>query len=207
VKKIVKEKPIMYDLQDKIDFAVFPALQGGPHNHTICGISVALNEALQPEFKEYQHQVLKNSKKMAETMIKLGYNLVSGGTDNHLILVDLRNKDIDGARADAAMEVCNIFCNKNSVPGDTKPFVPGGVRLGSPAMTSRGFVEKDFEQVAVFVDRAIKIALQLEKKAQAGGKTKLADFQQLLLQESTVNPDIKVLKQEVIKFCQQFPMP
>jgi len=207
VKKEVKGKQILYDLQEKIDFAVFPALQGGPHNHTICAISVALNEALQPEFKDYQRHVLANSRKMAEVMLKLGYNLVSGGTDNHLILVDLRDKDIDGARADSVMEACNIFCNKNSVPGDTRPFIPGGIRLGTPAMTSRGLVQADFEQVALFVDRAIKIAVKMDKQYLADGKTKLPEFQHALAAEAPSHKEIQALKNEVINFCRKFPMP
>lgn len=118
---------IMYDLEDRIDSAVFPTLQGGPHNHTIAGISVALKEAMTPAFKEYIVQVKRNAKAMGEELTRLGYVLVSGGTDNHLLLVDLRNKGVDGARADAAMEQATIICNKNSVPGDTKR-----IRLCSP---------------------------------------------------------------------------
>lgn len=163
VKKVVKGKEIMYDLEDRINTAVFPSLQGGPHNHTIAGISVALKEAMSPEFKQYQIQTKKNAKALGEELVRLGYVLVSGGTDNHLLLVDLRNKNVDGARVDAVMEKASIYCNKNSVPGDTKPFVPGGIRLGTPFMTSRGLVESDFVQIARFLDRAIKITQDMDK--------------------------------------------
>jgi len=146
---------------------VFPSLQGGPHNHTIAGISVALKEAQTPEFKSYQQQVRKNSTQLGNTLQSLGYTLVSGGTDNHLLLVDLRPQGIDGARVDAAMERVGMFANKNSVPGDNRPFVPGGIRLGTPAMTSRGLKEADFEQIAKFVDRAVKIGVQVDSKLQS----------------------------------------
>jgi glycine hydroxymethyltransferase len=205
VKKVVKGKEVFYDYEDKINGAVFPALQGGPHNHTIAGISVALKEASTPEFKQYQEQILKNSKKLAETLLSLGYELVSGGTDNHLILVNLRLQDIDGARVDAVMEKCNIICNKNAVPGDTKPFVPGGIRLGSPFMTSRGLKESDFVQIAKFINSAIKEAVAINKKLLGENKTKLSEFKEYL--ESTSNPNLSQIAQEVTQFCRQFPMP
>jgi len=154
----------MYDYEERINGAVFPSLQGGPHNHTIAGISVALKEASTPEFKQYQQQVRKNAKALGQALQNLGYTLVSGGTDNHLLLVDLRPQGIDGARADTAMEMCSIYCNKNAVPGDNRPFVPGGIRLGTPAMTCRGLKESDFETVAQFIDRAVKISVDVNKK-------------------------------------------
>jgi len=191
----------MYDYEEKINSAVFPALQGGPHNNTIAGISVALKEALSPEFKTYQIQVIKNAKYLAKALVSRGYNLVSGGTDNHLMLVDLRDKNIDGARVDALLEKCNITVNKNSVPGDTKPMVPGGFRIGTPALTTRGFVESDFEKVADFIDRGIKVAL----KHNTGDKaTKLKVFKESLEKEI---PEIAAIKKEVIAFSRKFSMP
>jgi glycine hydroxymethyltransferase len=151
-------------LEEKINSAVFPALQGGPHNNTIAAISVALKEAMSPDFKQYQIQVKKNAARLAQSLLGKGYTLVSGGTDNHLMLLDLRPKGIDGARVDSLLDKCNITLNKNSVPGDTKPMVPGGVRIGTPAMTTRGLVEKDFEKVAEFIDRGINIAIKINKE-------------------------------------------
>jgi len=138
-------------------------------------------------------------------MVKLGYDLVSGGTDNHLILVDLRKKGIDGARADAAMEVANLVCNKNSVPGDTKPLVPSGLRLGTPAMTTRGLKEADFRKVAQYVDRAVLVAVKINNALIAQGKKKVSDFREDLA--SNTYPELEELRKEVIKFSNQFPMP
>lgn len=166
VRKSVKGKPVLYELEERINSSVFPALQGGPHNHTIAGISVALAEVKSPAYAEYQRQSRRNAKALGEELMTLDYDLVSGGTDNHLLLVDLRGKGIDGARVDAVTELACIYCNKNSVPGDTKPFVPGGLRLGSPFMTSRGLREGDFRKIAHFLDRAVTIAKQLDKDLQ-----------------------------------------
>ena len=135
----------MEDLEQRVNTAIFPALQGGPHNHAIAGVAVALRQALSPEFKEYQLQVMSNCKAMADEMQKLGYKVVSGGTDNHLILVNLKqSKGIDGARVETVCNKVQITLNKNSVPKDKSALVPGGIRLGAPAMTSRGFKEDDF---------------------------------------------------------------
>jgi len=201
--RIVDGQEVPYDFEEKINFAVFPALQGGPHNNTIAAISVALKEALSPEFKQYQRQVKKNAAHLAKSLTSKGYTLVSGGTDNHLMLLDLRPQNIDGARVDAVLEACNITLNKNAVPGDTKPFVPGGVRIGTPAMTTRGLVEADFEKVADFIDRGIKIALKVN--AEGENSKKLKTFQSSL--ESKTYPEIVALKKEVTEFAKKFPMP
>jgi glycine hydroxymethyltransferase len=205
VRKNTPKGPLMYDIEDKINFAVFPALQGGPHNHTIAGISVALKEAMTPEFKEYQKQTKKNAKIMSDVLTKMGYVIVSGGTDNHLILVDLRNKNIDGARVDKVLEKCAIYVNKNAVPGDTRPFVPGGVRLGAPAMTSRSLKEKDFEKICAFFDRGVQITIDVNKKFEADGKTKLKEFEEALAKFES--DEIKQLRKEVQDFAKTFPLP
>lgn len=202
-KKKVEIQGEVQDLEERINFAVFPSLQGGPHNNQIAAISVALKEAMSPEFKEYQLQVLKNSSKLAETLMAKGYTLVSGGTDSHLILVDLRPKNIDGARVDAFLERCNITVNKNSVPGDTKPFVPGGMRLGTPAMTTRGLKEQDFVKIAEFIDRGVQIALKINKEGE--NSKKLKSFKDSL--HSHFPPEAIKLKEEVIEFSKSFPMP
>ena len=136
------------EIEKKLNSIVFPGTQGGPLMHVIAAKAVAFKEALQPEFKEYQKQVVKNAKKMAEVMKSRDYDIVSGGTENHLILVDLVKKDITGKDAEAALGRANITVNKNAVPNDPRsPFVTSGLRLGSPAITTRGFKELEVEQL------------------------------------------------------------
>lgn len=132
------------EIEKKLNSSVFPGMQGGPLMHVIAAKAVAFAEALLPEFKTYQQQVIVNAKTMCDVLIKRGYNIVSGGTDNHLLLVDLINKNITGKDADAALSKANITVNKNSVPNDPRsPFVTSGLRLGTPASTTRGFKEKE----------------------------------------------------------------
>ncbi|CAG9325395.1 unnamed protein product [Blepharisma stoltei] len=195
-----KGNDVPYDLQQKIDFAVFPGHQGGPHNHTITALAVALKEALSPEFKEYQAQVLKNSQVLAGELLSLGFNLVSGGTDNHLMLVDLRNRGIDGARFEKVLDKVSIVANKNTIPTDKNALVPSGVRLGTPAMTSRGFMEDEYKKVAGFINRCAKITKDINEKAP--GK-KVADFNAFL--NSQQWPAIAELKSEVEILASSFP--
>jgi glycine hydroxymethyltransferase len=144
------------EVADQVDRAVFPGLQGGPHNHTTAAIGVALKEAATPAFKEYAHQIVRNAKAMADELMNHGFNLVSGGTDNHLILVDLTNKNIPGKKAAKALERAGIVCNYNTVPYDPrKPFNPSGIRLGTPAVTSRGMGEDQMRQIARWMDQVI----------------------------------------------------
>jgi glycine hydroxymethyltransferase len=139
-----------------IDKAVFPGLQGGPHNHTTAGIAVALHEAAQPEFKDYAHQIVANAKALAAALVERGFDLVSGGTDNHLLLLDLTSKGIGGKPAAKALDRAGIELNFNAVPYDTrKPFDPSGIRLGTPALTTRGLTEEQMPQVAAWMDEAI----------------------------------------------------
>ncbi len=139
-----------------VDKAVFPGLQGGPLMHVIAAKAVAFNEALQPGFIEYQKQILKNAQALAEEMVKLGYRLVSGGTDTHLMLVDLRPKKVTGKAAEKALDRAGITVNKNTIPFDPeKPFVASGIRLGTPALTTRGMKEDDMRAVAGLIDRVI----------------------------------------------------
>ncbi len=144
------------DLAKKFNSAVFPGLQGGPLMHVIAAKAVAFGEALQPEFKDYAAQVVKNAKALAETLIDGGLDVVSGGTDNHLMLVDLRKKNATGKRAEAALGRAYVTCNKNGIPFDPeKPFVTSGVRLGSSAGTTRGFGVAEFEQIGALILRVI----------------------------------------------------
>src|SRR6056297_392627 len=139
-----------------LDSAVFPGSQGGPLMHVIAAKAVAFGESLQPDFKEYQKQVKANAKVMAEEFINLGYDLVSGGTDNHLILVDLRSKGLTGKVAEESLDEAGITVNKSMVPFDTEsPFVTSGIRIGSPALTTRGFKEDEFKRVAELIDRVL----------------------------------------------------
>jgi glycine hydroxymethyltransferase len=197
-RKVLKGKTtvdVPYDLEDRINQSVFPGLQGGPHNHTISALAVALKLAKTPEFKEYQQQVLKNCQTMAKRFVEKGYKLVSGGTDNHLLLVDLHPQQIDGARVERVLELCSIALNKNTVPGDKSALTPGGIRLGPPAMTSRGFLEKDMEKIVDFIDRGIAIAKDVKSQT-----ANLKEFRELLLKNPT-GFGIKELKKEVEEFC------
>ncbi|GMY12045.1 serine hydroxymethyltransferase, mitochondrial isoform X2 [Fagus crenata] len=163
VKEIKKQgKQVLYDYEDKINQAVFPGLQGGRHNHTINGLAVALKQATTPEYKAYQEQVLSNCSKFAQSLAEKGYELVSGGTENHLVLVNLKNKGIDGSRVEKILEAVHVAANKNTVPGDVSAMVPGGIRMGTPALTSRGFIEEDFAKVAEFFDAAVKLAVKIK---------------------------------------------
>lgn len=139
-----------------VDSWVMPGIQGGPLMHVIAAKAVAFGECLTENFNQYIIQVMKNAKALAEALMNKGYNLVSGGTDNHLMLVDLQNKNVTGKEAQNALDHANITCNKNAVPNDPKPpLVTSGIRLGSAALTTRGFKEDDFRQVAEFIDRVI----------------------------------------------------
>ncbi|MDP2909674.1 MAG: serine hydroxymethyltransferase [bacterium] len=145
------------DLPQKIDKAIFPGLQGGPHENSIAAIAVALREASSPEFKSYGEQVVKNAKALAEDLIGFGFKLISGGTDNHLILIDLQNKGIAGAEAQDRLEKAGITVNKNSIPFDpSPPFKPSGLRMGTPAITTRGMKEEEMKKIAGWINEVIK---------------------------------------------------
>ncbi|MBS3050568.1 MAG: serine hydroxymethyltransferase [Candidatus Aenigmarchaeota archaeon] len=145
------------NLPTLIDRAIFPGLQGGPHNHTTAGIAVALHEAMQPGFKMYAQQILRNAKVLAECLMGYGFNLVTNGTDNHLMLVDLQNKNITGKEAEKALEDVGITVNKNTIPYDPrKPYNPSGIRLGTPALTTRGMKESEMRLIAELISKAIE---------------------------------------------------
>ncbi len=145
------------ELGKKIDSAIIPGLQGGPHDNQTAAIAVALKEASTAPFKKYSQQIVENSKALAKALNGYGFDLVSGGSDNHLILIDLRNKNVDGATAAIALEVAGIVLNKNGVPFDpSPPFYPAGIRLGTPAITTRGLKEKDMTRVAKWMNDAIE---------------------------------------------------
>jgi glycine hydroxymethyltransferase len=169
------------EIEKKLNSAVFPGMQGGPLMHVIAAKAVAFAEALLPEFKGYQEQVLLNAKTMSSVLISRGYNIVSGGTDNHLLLVDLINKDITGKDADAALGRANITVNKNSVPNDPRsPFVTSGLRLGTPAVTTRGFREKEI--------------------------TLLSNWVADILDDINNETAIARVKEDVLRLCREFPV-
>ena len=144
------------NLPTLIDRAIIPGLQGGPHNHQTAAIAVALREASQPAFKTYAAQIVKNAQKLAAELSNKGYELITGGTDNHLMLIDLTNKKISGKQAEVALGKAGITVNKNTVPFDPRPpFDPSGIRLGTPALTTRGMKENEMVQVANWIDQAI----------------------------------------------------
>jgi len=157
---MVTEKGFKKDPQlgQKIDRWVFPGLQGGPHVNNIAGIAVALEEARTKKFEQYAKQIVVNAKVLAEELVKYGFDLVSGGTDNHLVLLDLRNRGIEGKEAAVALEEAGIVVNANSVPNDpAPPFRPSGIRLGTPAVTTRGMKEKEMKLIASWINESLKL--------------------------------------------------
>lgn len=162
-----------------IDKAVFPGMQGGPLMHVIAAKAVCFGEALKPEFKEYQKQIVKNAKVLADELLKYGFNLVSGGTDNHLILIDLRNKGITGKELEEKLDEIGITVNKNAVPFDTeKPSITSGIRIGTPAVTTRGFKEEEMKKIAKLINMTVE---EFDTKKEQ-------------------------IKDEVNKICKQFPL-
>lgn len=193
------------ELGEKINKAVFPGLQGGPHINTIAGIAVALKEAFKPSFKKYAKQILLNAKTLAQELIKYQFNLVSGGTESHLILVDLRNKDLIGNLAAEGLEAANIVLNRNAIPFDPNPpFYPSGIRLGTPGLTSRGMKEKEMKKIAKFINLVINDLSVIKKKM----KVNFDEEKKLVVRKKIINQSkmIKLVKKEVKKLCQQFPI-
>jgi len=187
------------DIKERIDMAVFPALQGGPHNHQIGALAVQLAEVNTPAFVEYSKQVVTNAKALAETLISKGHKLASDGTDNHLVLWDLRPHSLTGSKLEKVCEACSISLNRNAVHGDASALSPGGVRIGAPAMTTRGCTLDDFKQIATFLDRCCTIAIQVQKEK---GK-KLVDFEAGLVG----NKDVETLKGEIEAWASKFGFP
>ncbi|MGP1930775.1 MAG: serine hydroxymethyltransferase, partial [Arsenophonus sp. ET-DL12-MAG3] len=165
----------------KLNSAVFPGVQGGPLMHVIAGKAIAFKEAMTPEFKIYQQQVVKNAKMMVEVFINRGYKIISNGTENHLFLIDLINKGITGKEADAALCDANITVNKNTIPNDPNgPFITSGIRIGSPAITRRGFKEKESAEIANWICN--------------------------ILDKIDDKNIIKNIKRKVLLICQKFPV-
>ena len=156
------------ELAKKINKAIFPGIQGGPLCHVVAAKAVSFYEALQPEFKEYQKQIVANAQALADGLLRRGFNLVSGGTDNHLMLVDLRSKNITGKKAETYLDEVGVTCNKNAIPFDPeKPFVTSGIRLGTPAVTTRGMVEADMDTIAEIINLVVEDHKENAEKAKA----------------------------------------
>merc|ERR1712039_406853 len=187
------------DIKERIDMAVFPGLQGGPHNHQIGGLAVQLLEVQSQSFKDYSKAVVENARILGETLKSKGHKLASDGTDNHLVLWDVRPHGLTGSKVEKVCEVCSISLNRNAVHGDASALSPGGVRIGAPAMTTRGCTADDFRQVARFLDRCCQISL----KVQTDKGKKLKDFEEGLKE----NKDVEQLRSEVEAFASGFGYP
>ncbi|KQK10845.1 hypothetical protein BRADI_2g56557v3 [Brachypodium distachyon] len=186
-----------YDFEDKINFAVFPSLQGGPHNNHIAALAITLKQVATPEYKAYIQQVKKNAQALASALLRRKCRLVTGGTDNHLVLWDLRTFGLTGKNFEKVCELCHISINKTPIYGDNGSISPGGVRIGTPAMTTRGCLEEDFEVIADFLIRATQIAGNVLKEH--GKKEFLRGLEN--------NKDIIELGNQVESFASQFAMP
>jgi len=195
---------IMYNLERPINEAVFPGLQGGPHNHQIAGVAVALKQAMTPAYKEYQTQVVKNARTMAKRFMDNGFKVVSGGTDNHLVLVDFRDKKINGARVDLVLDDVSIAGNKNTCPGDKSALNPSGMRFGAPALTSRNLKEADFEKVVDFIIEGVHLAIDIKNSCEG---TLLKEFKTKMASDATYQARLADLRDRVENFAETFPMP
>merc|ERR1711879_725296 len=187
------------DIKERIDMAVFPALQGGPHNHQIGGLAAQLLEVNTPAFVEYSKKVVETSKTLAAELMSKGHKLASDGTDNHLILWDLRPHGLTGSKVEKVCEAVSISLNRNAVHGDASALAPGGVRIGTPAMTTRGCAVEEFKKIAGFLDRCCQIALKIQGEK---GK-KLKDFEEGLV----ANKDVEQLRKDVEAFAIGFGFP
>ncbi|MGA2911853.1 MAG: serine hydroxymethyltransferase [Candidatus Levyibacteriota bacterium] len=190
------------ELAKKIDTAIIPGIQGGPHDNQTAAIAVALKEAATSAFKKYGVQIVKNSQKLASELIKYNFDLVSGGSKNHLLLIDLRNKNVNGAVAALALEVAGIVVNKNGVPNDTNPpFYPSGIRLGTPAITTRGMKEAEMVKVAKWINEAINEA---QKYQLPSSKEERREFMQKFKIEIFKNKQLLQIAKEVKTLCQNY---
>ncbi|XP_076275638.1 serine hydroxymethyl transferase isoform X2 [Rhynchophorus ferrugineus] len=196
-----KGEKTYYDFENRINQAVFPGLQGGPHENAIAGIATVMKQSCTQEFKQYAKQILANAKRLSDGLQKKGYKVVTGGTDLHLLLVDLKSAGITGSKGEFILEEISIACNKNTIPGDKSAMNPSGIRLGTPALTTRGFKEEDIDKVVDFIDRAILLA----KEISGVSGPKLVDFK--VAAHEKFGDKIKALRDEVENFSEKFPLP
>lgn len=200
-KKGLKKDP---ELSKKIDSAIIPGLQGGPHDNQTAAIAVALKEAQSVSFKRYSQQVVKNSVKLGEELKKFGFDLVGGGSENHLLLIDLRNKNVNGKLAAFALEVAGIVLNMNGVPNDTNPpLYPSGIRLGTPAITTRGMKEKDMVKIASWINDTIN---EISNEELPNKKEERSEFVKNFKVKYSKNKNLLKIAKEVEKLCKQYPL-
>lgn len=200
-KGLKKDEKIM----DKIDKSVFPGLQGGPHENTIAGIAVALREASSPRFKQYARQIVINAKTLADELLSYEFSLVSGGTDSHLILIDLRNKDLLGNTVAEACEEIGIVLNRNAIPYDPNPpFYPSGIRLGTPGITSRGMKGTEMKKIALYMSRLIEDLRKTKKKLGISSE----EEKQKAVRKNLINSTktVSSLRKEILDMCKEFPL-
>lgn len=193
------------DLAKKINKSVFPGLQGGPHLNSIAGIGVALKEAMTSRFRKYAFQIVANAKALAKELKKYGFNLVSGGTNTHLILIDLRNKDLTGNLAAEAIEKAGIILNRNAIPFDPNPpFYPSGIRLGTPGITSRGMKEPQMKKISGWINEAITEVVRIKKEMKIGFEQE----KKKAVREKIISacPQLNKIRRQVKKLCRQFPV-
>jgi len=190
-------------IDKRINDAVFPACQGGPHNNTIAGIAVALKQAADPAFKEYAMQVIKNSRALAKALIGYGYKLQTEGSDNHLVLWDLRPIGLTGSKVENLADRAHVTVNKNAVVGDTSAQVPGGIRIGTSALTSRSMNEPEMEKVAEFLHRIVQLSLAVQERA---GSKLLKDFLKVA-EEGELKQQLDDIAKDVKEFATSFPLP
>lgn len=193
------------DLIKKINSAIIPGIQGGPHINTIAGIAVALREAGKPSFKTYAKQIVKNAKVLAKDLSSYGFDLVSGGTDSHLILIDLQNKNLIGNTVAEACEAIGIILNRNSIPFDPNPpFYPSGIRLGTPGVTSRGMKEPQMREIASCINLLVEALAKTKKRLGLSTEDeKNKELRSRLIRETK---ELKSLKSRVMKLCKKFPL-
>jgi glycine hydroxymethyltransferase len=193
------------ELPKKIDSAIIPGLQGGPHDNQTAAIAVSLLEASKPSFKTYAKQIVKNAKALSRVLVENGFEPVSGGTDNHLLLIDLRNKGVNGAIAAFALEVANIVVNKNGVPNDTMPpFYPSGIRLGTPAITTRGMKEADMQKIGEWITKAIE---HVRDKKLPPNREERSKYFSELKKELLTDKRLLEIGRQVRAFARRFPLP
>ena len=193
------------DLADKIDKAVFPGLQGGPHDNQTAAIAVALREASSKPFKEYANQIVKNSKVLAHELTKHRFTLSGSGSENHLILVDLQNHDLNGAPVAFALEVAGIVVNKNSVPFDPMPpFYPSGIRIGTPSVTTRGMKEAEMKKIAAWIKEVLG---EIKDEKLPSDKEKRGPFLTEFKAKYSKNKKLLLISKEIVTLTKQFPIP
>lgn len=186
------------EFEQLINEAVFPGLQGGPHENQIAAVATQLLEVQTPKFKEYIKQVRLNAQKLSSTLEAKGFNIITGGTDNHLMLVDLRSKGISGGKAESILEYVNISVNKNTIPGDLSALNPSGIRIGTPAITTRGLKENDMQYLADIINRVIDLGVKIQSEY---NPITIKEFSQYF--ESST--ELKIIQSEITNWMKQFP--